>query len=153
MIMVMINNNGAPSLFLCDAYGNAEPSQYDALGNVIVDPYNSQPVSDTLLGSLGNDRLIAGQGEDLLDSWDGNDVLEGGAQSDVLYGGNGDDTLYAEYAEDADRIDGPNAVITQRWWFAWDSVQVRSGNEQGIGIKGDWLEGDDGNDTLWRVAA
>jgi VCBS repeat-containing protein len=117
----------------------------DAQGNPIG---TSQPYSDILLGSAGNDHILSGAlnddvssggGDDWIEGGSGsdylygdvdNDRIEGGADSDVLIGGDGNDKLYANaQVETADAIASGNS-------------------DSGTGQKGDWLSGNAGNDTL-----
>ena len=92
--------------------------------------------SDTIHALGGNDWVNAGAGSDYVDGGLGDDTIEGGAGSDIIHGGfllgyfSGNDTLYGD------------TVIPI------DMAIVNGDNEVGTGLKGDWLAGFDGNDTL-----
>ncbi len=92
---------------------------YDALGNVIVDP--SAP-------DFGRADMLYGGG--------GRDCLIGRAGSDVLWGGNNDDQLFGE------------ECVTDL------AAQLIAGEMQtGTGMRGDWLDGGEGNDILFGEAS
>ncbi|WP_028895926.1 hypothetical protein [Syntrophorhabdus aromaticivorans] len=93
-----------------------DPPQYDALGNVIVNPNVPSPGrNDILYDSSGNDRIegrsgndmiygwqggndwfLGGSGRDGLSSGEGDDIIEGGTEGDLLFGAEGDDQLFGE---------------------------------------------------------
>ncbi|EGW22066.1 calcium-binding protein [Methylobacter tundripaludum] len=122
----------------------------DALGNIKTDPSQAEANrKDTLYDSPGNDRILsgggndiitalrggndlieAGAGQDKVNGGAGNDVIIGGADNDILAGGANDDRLYA------------NAQISV-------ADAIAAGNSQtGSGLKGEWLAGESGDDTL-----
>ncbi|MBA3031742.1 MAG: hypothetical protein FP818_01480, partial [Rhodocyclaceae bacterium] len=125
----------------------------------------AQPYQDSLFGSPGNDHIRAGEqldwvgggsGDDWIEGGAGNDYLigdhtrermslgndaddpytegadliEGGAGRDIIFGNGGDDRLYANV-----RIDAATAV-------------ANGNRETGSDLKGEWLAGGSGNDTL-----
>ena len=83
------------------------------------------------LGDGGNDLIEAGAGHDKVYGGGGNDVISGGSDSDILNGGGGNDRLYADV-----QISVANAIA--------------QGNliNSGTNIRGDWLSGGEGEDTL-----
>jgi len=87
--------------------------------------------NDTIFAQLGGDDLInANAGQDKVNGGAGNDVIIGGADNDILAGGVGNDRLYAD-----DQISVVDAIA--------------AGNSQtGSGLKGEWLAGESGDDTL-----
>ena len=117
----------------------------DAQGNPIG---TSQPYEDILGGSAGNDHISsgalnddvgAGAGDDWIESGDGSDYVGGGAGNDLIEGGTGSDILIGE--EGNDRIYANAQIET--------SAAIANGNsDTGTGLKGDWLTGNAGNDTL-----
>ena len=117
----------------------------DAQGNPIGTP---QPYEDILGGSAGNDHILAGElnddvgagagddwieggnGNDYLWGYTGDDLIEGGAGSDILIGDEGNDRLYGNAQVDI-------------------APAIANGNtDTGSGLKGDWLSGNAGDDTL-----
>ena len=65
---------------------------------------DTEPDTDTLTGTAGNDTLYGGPGDDTLNGGDGWDDLYGGPGADTLNGGNGWDDLYG--GPGADVLDG-----------------------------------------------
>lgn len=117
-----------------DQDSNADGIQlgYDALGNLVTDPDQSDfDRQDTLYDSTGNDNLQGLGGDDILEAIrGGDDLLEGGSGSDILNGGSGNDLLYAE------------AEISVLQALAQADSQAATG------LHGDWLYGGEGDDTL-----
>ncbi len=123
---------------------------HDALGNAIVGNGAAPGRADALYDSVGNDvinglagddELLASRGgDDILDGGSGQDRLDGGAGRDSLIGGAGSDVLQG--GADADQL------------FAEDSVEdlaqhLLAGETQaGTGLRGDWLDGGQGDDIL-----
>lgn len=121
----------------------------DDLGNVLVDAEQPEPGrADVLYDSAGNDdirglggddrieasrggddRLDGGAGSDIVAGHAGNDILIGGAGMDVLSAGTGHDSLYA----------GNEVTLT---------VAMAANNATGSGLKGDYLDGGEGDDLL-----
>jgi len=107
-----------------DLMPTSDPPQYDALGNVIVDPNSPSPGrNDILYGSTGNDRIEGKGGSDMIYAWqggndwiqggsgrdglstgDGSDVIEGGTDADLIFGGAGDDQLFGETKGEMDDL-------------------------------------------------
>ncbi len=136
------------------------PRQMDSFGNLVTDPNQADPNhADTLWGSPGADKILGQDGDDLLhdepktdflngrsdnsDDWldggggndgifasGGNDTLIGGDGSDVMAGYTGDDKLYGQAQ------------------ISIDDALLKNASQQGSGLKGDIMSGDDGNDTL-----
>jgi len=159
--------------------------QFDALGNVIVDPTPSVGRADTLFDSVGADEIVAGSGndvinavrggDDVLRAGAGNDVVHGGPGFDRIYGGAGEDWLQGE--EDGDELfgegdkdplegglgkdvlaggAGSDIVVggdDDDELYALDKVALATAIAQGEsqaagGQKGDWLDGQAGEDAL-----
>ncbi|MDI1360314.1 MAG: calcium-binding protein, partial [Methylobacter sp.] len=110
------------------AEANREDSLYDSPGN---DHILSGGGNDIITALRGGDDLIeAGSGQDKVNGGAGNDVIIGGADNDILAGGANDDRLYADaQISVADAITAGN-------------------NQTGSGLKGEWLAGESGDDTL-----
>ena len=158
-----------------DEWGNVlvdpnkpKPDQADALNDT---PDNDHIISgggdDTIVALRGgNDLIEAGEGKDGVFSHDGNDVVKAGAGDDIVYGGKGDDILLGE--ADRDKLNGEEGKDTliggtsgdilsggadDDKLYAEDHISVAeaiaNGNTQvGSGLKGDWLSGEKGDDTL-----
>ena len=136
---------------------NPSNPDYDALGNVIIDPNTPSPNrNDLLYDSSGNDRIEGGGGDDTIfanrggDDWilggDGrdaissynstgapsdNDIIEGGAGGDVILAGPGEDQVFGESYGDRETLIANGEVA------------------QGINEKGDLAPGDTGNDLIY----
>lgn len=110
----------------------------DWLGDQQSDP------NDHLAGySLSSDHLQGFSGEDTLIGAYGSDILEGGASSDVVLG---DGTNSPTAVGDDDRLYGDSEIDT--------ALAISQGNTQtGTGLKGDWLDGGDGDDALVGTTA
>jgi Ca2+-binding RTX toxin-like protein len=123
---------------------------YDALGNVIVTAEAAPNREDILFDSIGNDKLIGLGGNDILYAWrGGNDQLEGGAGQDYLAGGAGDDTLVG--GTDSDVLLGgtDNDTLYGGAQVADLAAAILAFETQtGSGMRGDWLSGAEGTDTL-----
>ncbi len=126
----------------------------DALGNLITDP--NQPAvdrNDRLYGSTGNDLLQGGGGDDWLLSHQyagmgaGNDRMEGGAGNDRLYAGVNDDVLVGGAGQDIIYSKAGNDIL-----YADEEITLEDALAQAdaapSGLKGDWLDGHNGDDTL-----
>lgn len=83
--------------------------------------------SETLFGTVGNDRIQGQGGNDTifgsegvnnLQGGDGDDLIYGGSQRDTIFGGFGNDTIYAS--------EGNNAVFGD---FGNDTIYTGSGND------------------------
>lgn len=128
----------APSVAGIQADANAQ-------GNPIG---TAQPYEDILVGSAGNDHILSGElnddvnagagddwveggnGNDYIGGRTGNDLIEGGAGSDILAGEEGNDRIYGNTKTDA-------------------ATAIANGNnDTGSSLKGDWLAGNAGDDTL-----
>ena len=122
----------------------------DALGNILTDPNQAQVGrADTLYDSTGNDLLQGKDGADnLLAVRGGDDRLEGGAGDDYEEGGSGNDTLLGGAGSDilvggadADTLYSNNQITT--------ATAIGLGRSQiGSTLRGDWLNGGGGDDTL-----
>ncbi|MBU1777705.1 MAG: hypothetical protein KJ899_13855 [Gammaproteobacteria bacterium] len=92
---------------------------------------------DWIEGGNGNDYII---GDDAVYFWAngiaGNDIIEGGADADILIGNAGDDWLFGETNSSGD--------LTQ----AVADAVLQGSTATGTGLKGDWLNGGEGEDTL-----
>jgi len=85
---------------------------------------------DKVNGGAGNDVIMGEAGSDILKGEAGGDALIGGADSDILLGGEGDDRLYAD-----EQISVMGAI-------------TNGDTQAGSGMKGDFLNGGDGDDIL-----
>ena len=83
--------------------------------------------SETLFGTVGNDRIqglggndtiFGNEGVNNLQGGDGDDLIYGGSQRDTIFGGNGNDTIYAN--------EGNNAVFGDS---GNDTIYTGSGND------------------------
>jgi len=90
----------------------------------------SGDLNDDVGGGAGDDRIEGGAGNDYLHSGIDNDIVEGGAASDIVAGEDGNDRLFA------------HAQI------AVDQAIANGNTDTASGIKGDWLAGGTGDDTL-----
>lgn len=96
------------------------------------------PLSDRLLGSLGNDLIDGYEGDDKLFGLAGDDELLGGEGKDQLLGGNGDDFLLGQ--QDNDNLYGQQGN---------DSLYGGQGDDLLYGYTGnDTLVGGSGNDLI-----
>jgi len=101
--------------------------------------------SETLFGTVGNDRIqglggndtiFGSEGVNNLQGGDGDDLIFGGSQRDTIFGGFGNDTIYAN--------EGNNAVFGDLGGFSGsgnDIIYTGSGN--------DFIDGGFGSDTLF----
>ncbi|MBK9625017.1 MAG: hypothetical protein IPO38_10985 [Rhodocyclaceae bacterium] len=110
--------------------------QYDALGNVIVSANQPAPGrEDRLFGSTSADHILGGGGSDVIFGNSGHDLIEGGSGSDVVSGDSGDDTVYGDTGSSA------TAAALQ--------VALERGNSAAsLSTRGDWVDGQIGNDIL-----
>jgi Ca2+-binding RTX toxin-like protein len=141
-----------PTLTIVGDLTPVEPEQYDALGNLVVDPNQPAPDrADVLNGSdistesdliqslggddvvaakAGDDKVEAGTGSDIVNAGDGNDLVLGGPDLDLLWGMAGNDRLYAD-AE----VDLQTAVALGE-------------TDLPTGTKGELMDGGEGEDIL-----
>lgn len=120
-----IRGNAGDDLIL----GNGDDDTIDGdEGNDVL--YGNQG-DDTIHGNTGDDRIYGEIGIDTLFGDQGDDVLEGGVGNDILSGDLGNDAIYGDGG--IDDISGGNG---DDFLFA------------GPGGFGEWLRGDDGNDTI-----
>lgn len=116
---------------------------YDPAGNDVLyggegsDTLAGNGGHDTLNGGDGDDRLFGGEGDDRLIGDDGTDWLDGGDGDDWLSGGKGDDDLAGGLGDDT--LSGGEGA---------DSLHGGDGNDVLYGAAGDWLDGNDGDDTF-----
>lgn len=101
--------------------------------------------SETLFGTVGNDRIqglggndtiFGNEGVNNLQGGDGDDLIYGGSQRDTIFGGFGNDTIYAS--------EGNNAVFGDLGGFSGsgnDTIYTGSGN--------DFIDGGFGSDTIF----
>ncbi len=87
------------------------------------DPIVGDDLSNTLIGTTGNDLMSGLGGIDTIDGLAGDDTIYGGIGDDFLYGGDGNDTIYC--GDGNDNIKGGSGINT--------------------------LNGDAGNDTFFIV--
>jgi len=105
---------------------------HDANGNLKTDPGKPEAGrADILYDSAGNDRIVSKGGNDFIKAFrGGDDILIGGTGSDVLLGGAGEDRLYAD-----EQLSVMDAI-------------ANGDSQSGNGMKGDWLNGGNGDDIL-----
>jgi Ca2+-binding RTX toxin-like protein len=141
---------------------------HDANGNLITDPGKPEPGrADILYDSVGNDHIVskggddfinaARGGDDLIEAGTGQDKVNGGAGDDVIMGEAGSDMLKGEAGGDA-LIGGADSDILlggegdDRLYMdeqISNADAIANGDSQAnSGIKGDWLNGGNGDDTL-----
>ncbi|MCG3169419.1 MAG: hypothetical protein CALGDGBN_00937 [Pseudomonadales bacterium] len=141
--------------------------EYDALGNVVVDPEAPEVRDDLLFGTIANDSIdaragdnvvyaragddiaIAGEGEDLLHGDAGDDHLLAGAGQDTLVGGIGADWL--EGGDDTDLLDGGDGNDLLYAGSVADFSAIDDPSAQPAATR-DWLAGGAGEDTLVGAA-
>lgn len=99
---------------------------------------------DQIKGGAGADELHGEAGGDLLDGGTGDDIAEGGAGEDLIIGGEGADIVTGD-SED-DRVYGEAET-------ALDTALTQGETQTGTGLKGDWIDGGAGSDTLVAGAA
>lgn len=95
--------------------------------------YLGSSSSETVIGSVDDNKLYGYGGADTLQGNAGNDELSGGAGADTLTGGDGDDLLIDDDAADVDNLDG-----------GLDNDTIRVDQV----ISGERFDGGDGVDTL-----
>ncbi len=104
--------------------------------------------NDFAMAGDGNDVVKGGAGDDIVDGGLGDDILLGEADKDILKGGAGKDTLLGGTEQDIlsggiedDKLYADTQVTV--------AAAIANGNGQtGSGLKGDWLSGEQGDDTL-----
>ncbi|MBK9160736.1 MAG: tandem-95 repeat protein [Nitrosomonadales bacterium] len=90
----------------------------------------SGELNDDVGGGAGDDRIEGGTGSDYLHGDAGNDLVEGGSGSDIVIGGGDNDRLFADAQ------------------IATDQAIANGNTDSATGLKGDWLAGGTGDDTL-----
>jgi Ca2+-binding RTX toxin-like protein len=114
--------------------------QYDADGNVVVDPAVEAPGRiDTLHGSTSADSIRALAGNDVIEAAGGNDLVEGGSGNDIVAGQDGADTVWGDTA-----LTDASPLATALANGDADTSQT---------AKGDWVDGGDDDDILIGAAA
>lgn len=128
----------------------------------------SQGISSTIYGLVGNDAIHTSNGNDLLDGGVGDDYLTGGGGADWLRGGDGRDiiftarygeTLPKNYAQDAKNpfvLPAGHTLITGGWDWGWiknnstsqTSIYALHGDMTGMN-EGDVAWGGAGHDTIY----
>jgi len=116
-------------------------AHYDDLGNVIVNPGESDPDrTDTLFDSAGNDTIRAFRGgNDTIDGNSDDDTIDAGAGKDSVLGGAGMDVLLGQAGEDKLYAKGESTVTAALEYGA---------TQQASGMKGDFLDGGADKDIL-----
>jgi Ca2+-binding RTX toxin-like protein len=121
---------------------------YDDIENLLVD-VEEVGREDYLYDSAGNDVIRSGAGDDQVNAIrGGNDRIEGGSGRDTLYGFGGNDIILG--GSDGDIANGG---IGNDWLFGEEELTVGDALDQGYdqspsGLKGDWLNGSDGDDIV-----
>lgn len=123
---------------------------YDQLGNIVVDPTQTEANrADSLFDSADNDLILAGGGDDIIYATrGGDDLLEGGRGRDVIRAGSGQDIAIG--GEDADVVmgqSGDDAIYASSQMSLEDALDQNDG-QVASGLRGDWLDGGDGQDIL-----
>lgn len=110
---------------------------------------------DVIRGTTGGNILTSGDGNDQLTGLDGSDILRGEGGNDTLNGGNGNDRLFGGDGSDtatyADQFSGVRVdlAITSFQNTVGAGIDTLISIENLIGSShGDWLFGDEGNNTL-----
>jgi Ca2+-binding RTX toxin-like protein len=135
-----------------DTYGDT-----DRLSNV--ESIRGTDLSDSIIGSSGNNWLRGGAGDDTIDGGNGSDVIWGSFGNDNLVGGRGDDAIAGGRGDDT--MDGGNGIDTLDYandegWRGvsvnmstgtaedtWGSIDVYKGFENVTGSQfDDWIMGD-----------
>ncbi|MBM1219448.1 Hint domain-containing protein [Ponticoccus sp. SC2-23] len=127
--------------------------------------------NDNIQSGSGNDSIDGGAGNDLLYGQGGNDAIYGGTGNDQFFAGTGTDALYGGEGTDTFQFsdtDGINTVVGGETADAGlgdilntnsgsDATIIAGGNESGTMTQGglsvtyseiEWLQTDDGNDTV-----
>ncbi len=134
-------------------------------GAALFDPASIGQLTDSAVGTSGNDRMIGnagsdtfegGAGNDLLRGGNGSDNLRGGTGDDVLFGGGGRDNFYFAEGDGSDRIyDFDVARAGRRSFIAGDEIKlnvsdidsfddlVAIGSDQDGGVLFDFGNGDE----------
>jgi Ca2+-binding RTX toxin-like protein len=99
------------------------------------DHIQSGDLTDLVFGGAGDDWIEGGNGNDVLDGGTGNDLIEGDTGNDIIYGDDGNDQIFGE-----SKIAVADAI-------ALGNASNLNGST-GTGLKGDWLSGGAGDDTL-----
>ena len=122
--------------------------------------------SDTVRAGDGDDSILGGDGADMLYGEAGRDRIYGEAGRDSLYGGSGDDELYG--GSDADVLEGEDGSDLLSGGDGSDVIAggpgndeihsgdvmplsialLRSETESPTGLKGEWVDGGEGDDTV-----
>ncbi len=124
-----LNITGDLQIIDFDASTAGIQPHYDELGNRLTDGV-AAPVEDILYGSAGDDHILSGGARDFADSKAGDDLIEGGTDADILAGGAGNDQIFGDSLTDI-------------------AVAIAVGSSDvPTGLKGDWLSGNGGDDTL-----
>ena len=109
--------------------GTSQPYEDILVGDARNERIVSGDLSDDIRASDGDDWIESGSGSDYVNGDDGNDLIEGGGDSDIVMGDAGNDRLFSD-----SQISVADAIL--------------QGNGNGSGAKGDWLSGNQGDDTL-----
>ncbi|MDT8992662.1 putative Ig domain-containing protein [Curvibacter sp. APW13] len=132
-----------------DPVADGTQPRKDTLGNIITDPNQPDPGrADTLYGSDGADFISSGAGNDTIDAKAGADLIDAGAGRDIVRGGTGADLIIG--GADADNLFGGADNDTLFGHTRTSVAQaIIDGNKPGGSTQqGDWLSGNDGDDTL-----
>jgi Ca2+-binding RTX toxin-like protein len=97
------------------------------------------------VGQVGNDRIFGQDGDDSLHGGMGNDYQVGGPGADASYGGPGDDHLIDDTLVGANGSKYDSLVGND----GDDLIDARAGDYANGFTVGRYLEGDDGNDTIY----
>lgn len=119
--------------------------------------------ADLIFGFQGNDTINAQGGNDTVRAGFGDDTVNGGDGRDFIFGFDGDDTLNGENG--ADRIQGGEGIDRIDGGRNADDIDGGPGNDILLGgapavrgpdgelifdtVRGDDVDGDDGDDTLF----
>ncbi|WP_454630035.1 calcium-binding protein [Bradyrhizobium cenepequi] len=103
---------------------------------------------DTVYGGGGNDLITGGHGDSSLFGGAGNDSIYGGSGNDTLDGGSGNDYLRAGTGAQS-LVGGDGNDLLRDFTSGHSTLSGGSGNDTLVGVQGDVLQGDGGNDQLW----
>ncbi len=111
--------------------------------------------SDEIEGEAGDDVIYGGGGEDVCYGGDGDDEIFGDADDDYLYGEDGQDELWGGDNDDyldggADR-DSLHGGADNDELYGGYGDDVLCGDAETYPTGSDYLDGEDGDDTLWGV--
>jgi len=121
----------------------AQATGADAAGDLIL----AGTGNDLVFAGDGGNRIIGGSGSDFVYSGGGNDWVDLGAEDDVANAGPGDDLVEAGTGKDVVDGDAGNDRIFAEQVIDLATLSSTEGGARVAG-KGEWLDGNGGDDTV-----